>query len=209
MEIAVFSCFPFLLPRPDANFSLQQLSFLFSFFLRWIFDCFPFLLPRPDAKFSLQQLSFLSFFPTMDFRLFQVQSSAAFLPLVFLDGFWVVFPFCSPGLMRSSVLSSFPPPFFFLDGFSVVFPFCSPGPMRISVFSSFPFYFLFSYDGFSVVFPFCSPGLMRSSVFSSFPFCLFFLPWIFGCFKFSLQQLSSPFFFLDGFWVVFPFAPPA
>ena len=95
-----FGLFSLLLPRPDAKFSLEQLSSPFFFLdgfsvvfpfcspglmrisafssfppffsLQWIFGCFPFLLPRPDANFSFRQLSSPFFFPTMDFQLFSL-----------------------------------------------------------------------------------------------------------------------------------------
>ena len=94
----IFSCFPFLLPRPDAKFSLQQRSFLVFFFIRWIFGCFPFVFPPARCEFQ-----FSAAFPPLPF----------FLGFFSYDGFSDVFPFGSPGLMRSSVFSSFPPPYFF------------------------------------------------------------------------------------------------
>ena len=179
MRSSVFGSFPLFLFSYSDGFSVvcpccspspMRSSVFSSFpplclFPRWIFGCFPFLLPRPDAKCSFQQLSFFFLFSTI-----------------------VVFPFGSPGLMRSSVFSSFFPPFFFqmdIRLFSLYAP-----PARCEVQSSAAFIFVF--------FP-----TMDFRLFS-----LFAPPWPDA--KFSLQQRSFLFFFIRWIFGCFPFVfPPA
>ena len=121
--------------------------------------------------------------------------------------------------MRSSVFSSFLPPFFFLDGFSDVFPFCSPGPMRSSAFSSFPppLFFLCLRWIFSPGFPFLLPRLDANQLAAAFlPFFFFHamdfqysFPFMSpGLMQISLQQICSPFFFLRWIFGCLPLLLP-